>query len=585
MSPLFGWTGTVLRVDCASRTVRREPIAPAVLKREIGGKGLCGFFLEPFAGLDWDHPDSPLLFFTGPLVGTTSPTSGRMQVMGRSPLTGAAFDASVGGSLGTELKKAGLDGLIVTGRSEHPLGLEIVDGEARLVDARALRGLSIGETREVLAAKDAHRFAYAGVGPAAENGALFATIGVDSRHAVGRGGLGTVMAGKGLKYITVRGSGRVRVADPAALAKAREAVIRQTNASPALMGEFGIARYGTAALYDLMYERAMSPTDNFRRVRFEAGRACNAAAVRKRLETVRRGCKGCHILCKKQGRGGEEAPEYETLSHFTALLGQADLGLAIKANAACNELGLDTISAASALAVKRELDGRDFDAEALLAALSDIGHMRGEGAILGLGATRYATLRGAGEKAAAVKGLDLPAYDPRGAYGMALGYAVSTRGGCHLRAYPIGHEILRKPVATDRFSFSGKARIVKLAEDAFATVDSLTACKFVFFAAGLEEYAKVFAAATGEEASADSLLAAGERITYRERIINARLGFSGADDDLPARFFADSEDGLAKGLDREAFLQARSAYWRVRGLDETGAPTPETAARLGLSPL
>ena len=186
-----------------------------------------------------------------------------------------------------------------------------------------------------------------------------------------------------------------------------------------------------------------------------------------------------------------------------------------------------------------------------------------------------------------VKGQELPAYDPRGAYGMALAYATSTRGGCHLRAYPISHEILRKPVATDRFTFSGKARIIKLAEDLNAVVDSLTACKFIFFAAGLEEYARAFTAVTGATTTAQDLLRAGERIFYQERLMNAANGFTAADDDLPKRFFTEpgsSGNGLEiRALDREDFLAARARYYRIRGLDKEGRPTSAKTRELGLA--
>jgi aldehyde:ferredoxin oxidoreductase len=169
---------------------------------------------------------------------------------------------------------------------------------------------------------------------------------------------------------------------------------------------------------------------------------------------------------------------------------------------------------------------------------------------------------------------------------MALAYVTSTRGGCHLRAYPISHEILRKPVVTDRFSFSGKARIIKIAEDLNAIVDSLNVCKFTFFASSLEEYAKVFTAVTGVEKTAHGLSEIGERIYYHERMMNARVGFDAKDDDLPPRFFA--SPGTAgpcfsvPAIDRNEFLACRQNYYRVRGLDEDGLPIPEKAKALGL---
>jgi len=186
-----------------------------------------------------------------------------------------------------------------------------------------------------------------------------------------------------------------------------------------------------------------------------------------------------------------------------------------------------------------------------------------------------------------VKGLELPAYDPRGAYGMSLAYALSTRGGCHLRAYPVSHEILRKPVATDRFTFSGKARIIKIAEDLNAVVDSLTACKFIFFAAGLEEYAKAYTAVTGAPSTAQDLLKVGECIYYNERIMNGLNGFDADDDDLPQRFFEESGTGgngiEIKPLDRQTFLEARAKYYRIRGLTDKGQATAEKTKALGLT--
>ena len=185
-----------------------------------------------------------------------------------------------------------------------------------------------------------------------------------------------------------------------------------------------------------------------------------------------------------------------------------------------------------------------------------------------------------------VKGLELPAYDPRGAYGMALAYATSTRGGCHLRAYPVSHEILRKPVATDRFSFSGKARIIKLAEDMNAVIDSLTACKFIFFAATLEEYAAAFSAVTGMDITGQDLMKTGERIIYNEKIMNYLNGFRAEDDDLPERFFT-QEGSSGAGinippLDRNEFLETRKKYYIVRRLSPDGAPLIEKCEELGL---
>ncbi|MDQ1255479.1 MAG: aldehyde:ferredoxin oxidoreductase, partial [Candidatus Hydrogenedentes bacterium] len=541
-----------------------------------------GAYLRPHAARDWRDPEMPLLFMTGPLVGTGSPTSGRMCILSRSPLTGTVGDASVGGQLGTQIKRAGLDGIVVTGRSEDPVGIEIVDGKVSFHDAAPCAGMTASALYDRLKDKGA----VALTGPAAENGVLFSSVMVDGAYTAGRNGLGLIFAAKNLKYVTVSGTGETSVADPEALKTAREDIFRLIASSPILLGEHGIAQYGTGALYDLMHSRRMMPTANFRETWFAGAPAMNAAAYKARYAPKRAGCRGCHILCKKVAPDGTHMPEFETMSHFSALIGNGDIDTVVRANALCNELGMDTISAAATLGCYAEISGETLDSARILALLEAIGRGQGIGVELGQGSYRYAAARGCPERSMSVKKQELAAYDPRGAYGMALAYATSTRGGCHLRAYPISHEILRKPVATDRFSFAGKARIIKIAEDLNAVVDSLTACKFVFFASSLEEYGKAYTAVTGFETTAQDLLTIGERICYDEHIMNALNGFTSADDDLPPRFFDEAGSSgnaiVIEALGRAEFLEARANYYRVRGLDENGIPTPEKAAQLGL---
>ncbi len=585
---MHGWTGKILKVNLTERTTEELSLPAEIYQRNIGGKGLCGELLFDHFRHAWDDPRMPLAFMTGPLNNTASPTSGRMTVMSRSPLTGAVCDASVGGRLGTVLKRAGFDGILVTGRSVDWCGLTIVENGVVLQSAEHLAGLVISDLHARLsAAPGMQNGAHAMIGPAAENGVRYAAIVLDGHYFAGRGGLGLVMAGKRLKFISVRGSLKSEVFDHNELKLAREEIYRLVAASPVLTGDLGLINYGTGALYDLMRSRRMMPTNNFRQTYFEPAPSMNAYAYKKRYATKKFGCAGCHILCKKVGEQGEVMPEFETMSHFSALVGNADLDAVVAANRVCNEAGMDTISAAVTLATYAEITGLQMTPEVLLKMLERIASGQGDGVLLGQGALRYARETGRPEAAMVSKGLEFPAYDPRGAYGMALAYATSTRGGCHLRAYPIAHEILRKPVATDRFSLSGKARIIKLSEDMHAVVDSLTACKFLFFAASLEEYAKALQGVTGMQTSAQDLLRAGERIYYRERIMNARNGFTAADDDIPARFFQESgssnEVVQIGPISRNEFLQERAAYYRIRGLDQQGLPTTEKCRELDLS--
>ena len=479
---MYGRQGKILHIDLSSGKVRTEQPDVHWYMDSIGGRGLAGVYLHPSVCRAWDDPEMPLLFFTGPLVGTASPTSGRMTVMSRSPLTGTIGDASVGGSLGFELKRAGWDGIVITGKSDRLVGIEINDAEIALTDAAALEGLDTGRTAAVLEGKGSCAI----IGPAAERGVLFSSLIVDRHFAAGRNGIGLCFAAKNIKYMTVRGSGKVRVRDPEGLKRAREDILRLVAASPALSGEFGLANFGTPALYDLMDARRMMPTGNFRRTRFEGAAEMNASAYRRIYEPKKAGCRGCPILCKKMGRDGRSIPEFETMSHFSALLENRDIETVLRANEICNETGMDTISAAATLACYSEIEGRVLKPGEIISLLEDIGRGKGEGIELGRGSARYAALRDRKEAAIAVKGQELPAYDPRGAYGMALAYAVSSRGGCHLRAYPISHEILRK-AASPRTAYLPRQgpNHQKSPRPHAAGGGSLGDCKFVFFAGDL----------------------------------------------------------------------------------------------------
>ncbi|NDV19597.1 aldehyde ferredoxin oxidoreductase [Pseudodesulfovibrio sp. JC047] len=581
MKTPFGWTGTVLHINLTTQTVSLEHPDTEIYRTYLGGRGMAGHFLAPHATRHWTDPALPLLIFTGPLTGTAAPTSGRGTIMSRSPLTGAICDCSVGGTLATHLKHAGYDGLIITGHSDTPCGIEISDADVRIVPT-PLWGTPIDEVFAHLESSQKHHRAMACIGPAAENGSRLASIVIDRHHAAARGGLGLIWATKHLKYLTVHGTGEVPVHDPHALDETRTDIMRLTAASPVLMGQHGFSEWGTGALFDLMDSRNMMPTDNFQKTRWPHARRCNVVAFHSAFTPTSHGCSGCHIRCKKIARNGRTMPDYEAMAHFTALIDNPDKELALSAHTLCGQLGLDPISTGATLACFREHTGEDFSSTTLLDTISAMAHDHA----LGQGSRRYAKAHGHPEWSMSVKGMELPAYDPRGAYGMALAYATNTRGGCHSRANALSHEILRKPVATDRFSFNGKARIIKLAEDLNAVVDSLTACRYTFLAASLEEYTKAFIAVTGVSFSGQDLLEIGERIIYNERIMNAAHGFSATDDDLPARFFTDhgtSGRGIAiPPLNRDEFYTARSRYYRIRGLDENGLPTPDTTRRLGL---
>lgn len=554
----------MLTVDLSRRVFRIEEMPGDLLRTCLGGRGMGVELMKEHITLDPYDPDMPLVFAVGPLCGTPAPTSARMSVVSRSPLTGTIFDSSVGHAFAYKLKSAGYDCLRVIGRASSPVYIDIREDSVEFRDASGLWGRGCMETDRSISGDGAS----AVIGPAGERLVRFANIMVGGSNAVGRGGIGGVMGSKKLKAVVVNGSRKAVVADPDAFKKAYEDVMRLLRASPIVMGDLGISEYGTAALVDIVAQRRMSPTENFRKTFFPSASAYSGPSLRRRLGQKRHGCVVCPIQCKKTTSCNKPMPEYETLSHFGALNANSDVESIVSANLMCNDLGMDTISTAATIAAFGEVRGSFLLPDEILNMIRKIAYRQGEGDLLAEGSLRYCRSIGRPEVSMSVKGLELPAYDPRGSYGMALAYVTSQRGGCHLRAYPISQEILRRPVATDRFSFDGKARLIKISEDANAVVDSLAVCKFAFLGASLEEYGQMLAAATGLEYTGQGLMKLGEGIVRMERAYNAMNGFGRDSDILPERFYLESGssgDGIdIPAIDRNRFMEELEKYYRIR---------------------
>jgi len=568
-----GWHGRLLNVDLTAGRVWDDSIPSLLTHAYLGGRGLGVRMMRDFYQLDPFSSEIPLIFSAGPLCGTPAPTAARLAVVSRSPLTGTIYDCSAGGRFAWRLKAAGYDLLKIFGQSRTPVVLQIDSSGGKLLPADKLWGMTVGDTVSALSDYGS----VAAIGPAGENRVLYANIMMGEGNSVGRGGLGAVMGSKNLKAIAVDGDRKTEIADRQRFDHARQDVIRLFKASPVIYGDLGIAQYGTPALVDLMAQRRMAPTENFRKTHFADADRYSGPAIRKAYQPKNHGCYGCPIQCKKSTRDGTPLPEYETVNHFGALNNIRDLRSIVNSNNLCNQLGMDTISAAATLSAWGEAHSEFPRAENIGKLLRQIAYRQQQGDLLAEGAERVAKQLGRPELSMSVKGLELPAYDPRGAYGMALAYCTSNRGGCHLRAYPISHEILRKPVATDRFDFAGKARMIKIAEDCNATIDSLVACKFSFFGASLEEYAELLAATTGHDYTPQELKEIGERIYLTERFYNLENGFTSADDSLPERFFSEvgsSGDGIdVLPIAKDRFLEEIQKYYRIRGLNEQGGFT------------
>ncbi len=561
---MYSWHGKALYIDLSTRKTWVESLSEEFLAQHLGGRGLGIEMMKDHFRLDPYDPRMPIIFAVGPLCGTPAPASSRMSVVSRSPLTDTITDSSVGGSFPIKLKAAGYDCLVVTGKAPSPVYISFKDDEVRIKDAAHLWGKGCQETNALLGPEGTS----ACIGPAGERLVRFANIMIGGANSAGRGGLGAIMGAKNLKAIVGEGSKKVTLADPSAFRKAQDDVMRLLRASPVVMGELGLGEYGTATLVDIVGQRKMAPTENFKKTFFPEAKAYSGPSLKKEFGFKKHGCAACPIQCKKETSCGRPVPEYETLSHFGALNANSDAESIVKANLLCNDFGMDTISAASTFAAYGESRGRFLTGEEILEMLKKTAYREGEGDKIAEGSRRLCASLGKPQLSMSVKGLELPAYDPRGSYGIALAYGTSTRGGCHLRAYPISQEILRKPVAVDRFSFDGKARMIKIAEDNNAIVDSLSICAFAFLGASLEEYAQMLAAATGMPFTGQGLMKTGEEIILTERRYNKENGFTIADDFLPERFYTEAGtpgEGINIPLiDKKRFTEELEKYYRMR---------------------
>jgi aldehyde:ferredoxin oxidoreductase len=587
-----GWMGKIIKIDLSSGKQETVPVSPETLRRYIGGRGLgvklytdlCPGPVDPFAA------DNALIFMTGPLTGTVM-TSGRYQVVSRSPLTGTICDSSSGGSFGAVLKSAGLDGLVILGRADHPVYLYVHDGGIEVRDASALWGLDTQQTQKAIQEQTSAKASVACIGPAGENRVLFAAILNDRDRAAGRGGMGAIMGGKNLKAVAASGSQAVVVADPEGYKTMTARIDRVVDKNPVTGKSLQVL--GTSVLVNIINAHGMFPTRNFRGGVFNDAEGTSGEKIAETLLQRQSACYKCPIGCgrttKTRNMSGE-GPEYETVWAFGAHLGVSDLAAITEANYACNELGLDTITMGSTIGCAMELcetgawkeEMRWGDAGKLRSWVEDTAHVRGIGAELGLGSKRLAEKYGRPELAMQVKGMEIPAYDPRGAQGMALSYATSNRGGCHMRGYMIMPEILGHPVFLDRFSTAGKPEIVALFQDISAVVDSAVLCRFLQFAMGISTFAEMLRVVTGLDFSDEELMMAGRRIYTLERIFNNRAGFGRRDDTLPSRFF---KEEFQTGSSRHRVVRLEEMldrYYEVRGWDADGVPTPATLAELGL---
>lgn len=595
---MHGYAGKLLRVDLGNRTIKTEALDVETARKFIGGRGLATKFLvdELDPGVDALSPANKLIFVTGPLTGTNTPTGGRYMVVTKSPLSGTVACSNSGGFWGAELKFAGYDLIIFEGKAASPVYLSIADDQVSLHDAGHLWGKVVSETTHALEQAHGDKAKVATIGPAGENLSRIACIMNDLGRAAGRSGVGAVMGSKNLKAIVVRGTGRVGVAQPDQLREAASICMKKIR-EHGVTGQ-GLPAYGTAVLVNIINENGVYPTRNFQFGTFDRADETSGETLAEKYLKKKDPCFRCPIACGRycevddiKGAG----PEYETVWAFGADCGVSELADIIKANYWCNEMGLDTISAGATIAAAMELYQRGYlkqedlgggpeltwgNGQAIIEWTKRMGTATGLGAQMAQGSYRLCELHGAPELAMTVKKLELPAYDPRGIQGHGVQYATSNRGGCHVRGYMISPEILGVPEKLDRFSLEGKPAWVKTFQDFTAAIDSSGLCLFTSFAMSADDYAALVNAVTGTGFSGSSFIQAGERIWNLERVFNLRAGVEA--DTLPRRLLEQPlPDGPSKGWvhQLDALLPL---YYQTRGWNARGVPSREKLAELGL---
>jgi aldehyde:ferredoxin oxidoreductase len=604
------YNNRILRVNLTDGKFSEETLSDELVHDYIGGRGFGAKLLydELRPGTDPLGEENELICLVGPMTGTNSQSFHRWKVTFKSPLTGGYFTSSAGGFFGAEQKAAGFDVIIINGAANKPVYLWVHDGKYELRDASYLWGLDCDDTHTLIREElnDPH-IRIACIGPAGENGVKYAGIFTD-RRAAGRGGGGAVMGAKKIKAIAIRGSGKVDIAEPEAF---RQAAREQIKLMKDHEGLKGFSETGTqiAEFTNLL---GMYPTRNFQKGVLPNWKKIEGEVYTKYRER-KTGCYRCMLHCGsivKMNTGSysgawTEGPEYETIWAFTGPIVKADIGLTIAADKFCDDLGLDTISTGSTIGFAYELYSRGIltekdtggleltygNGEPVLEMIRQIAYRKGIGDLLAEG-TREAARRigkGAEQYAIQVKGLELPAYDPRGAKAHGLNLLTSNLGADHNLGYA-GQELfdIDIPREVDRFEVEGKGDLTKYNQDLTAMLNTGIHCDFLvsMFVTTPELYAKLLSAATGirDFADPDHLWRVGERITNLERMFNVREGFGQKDDVFPRRLTNEPMPaGPSKGqvFEIEPLLKS---YYQARGWDEkTGIPSKAKLDELGLS--
>lgn len=598
------YAGRFLRIDLDNQEIREEQIAEEDLRRWLLGSGLASrlFYEEMDPVVEPLDPASPLLVFNGLLTGSYAPAASRTSWCGRSPLTGIWGESNFGGYWGAQLRFAGFDGLVVTGRASSPAYVWIHEGQAEIRDAGYVWGSGTFETHDRLREETDRKAHVACIGPAGENLVRVAGVmtgGQGHNRAAGRGGMGALVGSKNLKAIVVWGQEKPSYPDPDRF----RATVREANLFIRERSE-GMALTGTAGGVPATELYGDLPLKNWREGSWpEGAQAISGQTIRETIRTRDTRCFACPIGCGKAvevkdgpyaGTWGE-GPEYETLAGFGGNLLIDDLPALAAINIRCNDLGLDTISTSGAVAFATEAMERglispgdagglqlDWGApEPVLVLVEQIARREGLGVLLADGVRAAADQLGpeAASFAIHVKGLELPYHDPRGFTSIGLNYATAARGACHLeslsywRGYGVEWPGWQEGPYDRLGSDQATVRMTIAFQDLMSTYNPLGLCKFIV-KGGVDpaRTVELVNAATGWGWTADNLMRTGERIFNLKRLINLRLGITRADDTLPERFLREPRpSGTAAGVlpDMDAMLPM---YYELRGWGPDGRP-------------
>jgi aldehyde:ferredoxin oxidoreductase len=609
---LLGYAGKLLYVDLSTGKTRTEKLDEEIAKKYIGGIGLGMrlWLANSKAGVDPLSPENPLVLALGPVSGTMFPTGGNGHAfISKSPATNGVGEAVSHGTFGAELKRAGYDAVIITGKAEKPVYLWIDDESVQILDASSLWGKSPGETEDAVKNElGDYYIRVASIGQAGEQLSKLACIINEKTRAAGRTGLGAVMGSKNLKALAVRGTNDVVPAKPTEfMDMVRE--FHERMKGPATQ------KYRTSGTVEnVMLNNAQfcMPTRNYRTAHFEDADRVSGELLNDKFIAKIIGCSSCPMRCEHEAvlregpyKGTVARMEYDSLWALGPYTGVNRLDLIIKAAELCNYYGLDAQSTGvtigfvmdcheKGILTHDELDGVDAhfgNAEALLQLIEKIGKREGIGDILadGVKAASEKIGKDSAKLAQHIKGLEVTGYDLRCLKTAALAAAVSFRGADLNRSSAYAVDLKGK---VNRLKAEkGRGKMVKDLEDIYAVIDSLIVCKNSrgTFYKELEDMAKLYSYVTGADVSPQEMAATAERINTIAKLINIREGLSRKDDTLPWKVMNEPipEDSPVKGavVTQEELDLLLNDYYEARGWTPEGVPTTAKLKELSMGDL